>query len=458
MEKRIKKPAGLTALFWRYLLTTGAVIILLAILWWFWMIVMMRNGIVYPANTAANGVETVVQALSAGELDTADIPYFYRWAIFDDRGEVLSDGKMDQRHLDYAKAALAGEPDPQGMFYSQYHRLTQMPDGTTCVIQYDYSMPYGSEVLQGRLPEFQTCAAIILLLSWLAVGAISTHHFAGLLRRDAALLTGATETIAQQRLDTPLSGKARVREFGETLTAMEQMRLSLAQSLERQWAMEQQRRLELAALTHDLKTPLTVISGNAELLAEDSLTAAQEEMVNTILHSAIRLQDYVVQLRAMTAEGAAADQKKETTDLEDLVSGWRGIGQSLCAAKQIRFQCSSVPKLELSVYRTSLDRAVSNLLDNAVRYTPAGGEISLTMLREGNWLTVAVEDSGPGFSLEALARGEQAFFTSDASRPQEGHMGMGLYFAGQAAKRHGGSLRLANTEQGARAELVLPIN
>ena len=458
MEKRIKKPAGLTALFWRYLLTTGAVIILLAILWWFWMIVMMRNGIVYPANTAANGVETVVQALSAGELDTADIPYFYRWAIFDDRGEVLSDGKMDQRHLDYAKAALAGEPDPQGMFYSQYHRLTQMPDGTTCVIQYDYSMPYGSEVLQGRLPEFQTCAAIILLLSWLAAGAISTHHFAGLLRRDAALLTGATETIAQQRLDTPLSGKARVREFGETLTAMEQMRLSLAQSLERQWAMEQQRRLELAALTHDLKTPLTVISGNAELLAEDSLPAAQEEMVNTILHSAIRLQDYVAQLRAMTAEGAEADQKKETADLADLVCGWRGIGQSLCSAKQIRFQCPSVPKLELSVYRTSLDRAVSNLLDNAVRYTPVGGQITLTAFREGDRLTIAVEDSGPGFSLEALARGEQAFFTSDASRPQEGHMGMGLYFAGQAAKRHGGSLRLANTEQGARAELVLPIN
>lgn len=458
MEKRIKKPAGLTALFWRYLLTTGAVIILLAILWWFWMIVMMRNGIVYPANTAANGVETVVQALSAGELDTADIPYCYRWAIFDAGGRVQDPGNMDQRHLDYAKAALAGEPDPQGILYSQYHRLTRMPDGTTCVIQYDYSMPYGSETLQGRLPEFQTCAAIILLLSWLAAGAISTHHFAGLLRRDAALLTGATETIAQQRLDTPLTGKARVREFGETLSAMEQMRLSLAQSLERQWAMEQQRRLEMAALTHDLKTPLTIISGNAELLAEDELSAGQREMADTILHSALRLQDYVAQLRAMTAEGAEADQKKETASLEDLVGGWRGIGQSLCAAKQIRFQCPSVPKLKLSVYRASLDRAVSNLLDNAVRYTPAGGEISLTAFRGGDRLTIAVEDTGPGFSAEALARGEQAFFTSDASRPQEGHMGLGLFFAGQAAKRHGGSLRLANTEQGARAELVLPIN
>lgn len=76
------------------------------------------------------------------------------------------------------------------MFYSQYHRLTQLPDGTTCVLQYDYSMPYGAEVLQRRLPEFQTCVTVVLLLAWLTAGAISTHHFAGLLRRDAALLTG----------------------------------------------------------------------------------------------------------------------------------------------------------------------------------------------------------------------------------------------------------------------------
>ena len=110
--------------------------------------------------------------------------------------------------------------------------------------------------------------------------------------------------------------------------------------------------------------------------------------MDTILHSALRLQDYVAQLRAMTAEGAEADQKKETADLADLVCGWRGIGQSLCAAKQIRFQCSSVPKLELSVYRTSLDRAVSNLLDNAVRYTPAGGggTLELTVWRDGGTL------------------------------------------------------------------------
>ena len=72
-------------------------------------------------------------------------------------------------------------------------------------------------------------------------------------------------------------------------------------------------------------------------------------------------------------------------------------------------------------------------------------------------MTIAVEDTGPGFSPEALVRGEQAFYTSDASRRQEGHMGMGLFFAGQTAGRHGGFLRLSNAERGGRAELILPI-
>ncbi len=457
MEKRIRRPAGLTALFWRYLITTGVVIILLAVLWWFGMTTMMRYGIVYPANTAASGVEAVAQALSSGELDTEEIPYFYRWALFDGGGQVQDPGNMDEKHLAYAEAALAGERDPQGMFYSQYHRLTQLPDGTTCVIQYDYSMPYGAEVLQRRLPEFQTCATVVLLLAWLTAGAISTHHFAGLLRRDAALLTGATEAIAQRRLDVPLPGRARVREFGETLEAMDQLRADLARSLESQWAMERQRDLELAALTHDLKTPLTVISGNAELLEEDPLTPPQREMAGAILHSALRLQDYVAQLRAMTGRDMAPGREREAVSLEDLVDGWRGIGQSLCAGKQIAFQCPAAPALSLTVDRASLDRAVSNLLDNAARYTPAGGAVSLAVSADEKALTIAVEDTGPGFSPEALARGEQAFYTSDASRPQEGHMGMGLFFAGQTARRHGGVLRLSNTGHGGRAELTLSL-
>lgn len=442
-------------MFWRYLLTTGAVILALAVLWWLGMSILIQMQFVYPASTVADGVDDLVYELEAGAITPEEIPYYYRWAVFDRSRQVMDPGNMNRRQLSYAESALAGDSIRYGIFYAQYHRMVELPTGETCVVQYDYSMPYGLESLQTHLPEFQTCAILVLLGSWLLTGILLTKHFAGLLRRDAALLTTAAQTIARQRLDTPLEGRARVREFGQTLTAMEQLRVSLAQSLESQWAMEQQRQLELAALTHDLKTPLTVISGNAELLQEDQLEPAQQEMVDAILRSAVRLQEYTAQLRAMTLPDAAPEAKESVT-LDALAESWKEIGQSLCAGKQIDFVCDPVPAVEAEVYRASLDRAVSNLLDNAARYTPPGGQISLAVSAEQNSIAIAVEDTGPGFSAEALAKGGEAFFTSNASRPQEGHLGLGLFFARQTARRHGGTLELANTGRGAKVTLTFP--
>ncbi len=429
----------------------------LAVVWWLWLTVMLQSGIVLPASTAADQADAVVESLSTGEKAPGEIPYYYRWAVFDGDGQVIGHGNMDDRRLGYAKSALGGVSRPQGIFYAQYHRIAPLPDGSVCVVQYDYSMPYGAEVLQRKLPEFQSCASVVLLLAWLAAGAVSTRHFAGLLRRDASRLTAATRAMEQRRLDVPLTGRTRVREFGETLAAMDQLRVSLARSLERQWAMEQQRELELAALTHDLKTPLTVISGNAELLREDGMEPRQHEMVDTILRSSLRLQDYVAQLRAVAGRGTAGEGKREPVCLSDLAEGWQGVGRSLCAGKQADFACSPVPSVKLTVNRDGLDRAVTNLLDNAVRYTPAGGTVSLLLRAEGKRLTISVEDDGPGFSGEALARGEQAFFTGEGSRPQEGHMGMGLYYAGRVARQHGGALRLSNTQRGARVDMTISI-
>ena len=453
----MKRRPGLAALFWQYLLTAGTVMVLIAVLWWGALTGLMRCGVVYPASTAANGLEVVVPALENGSLAPEQLPYYYRWAVFDEDGELLRSGPMSERRLEYARQALTGDLSPKGVFYAQYHKVARLPDGTDCVVQYDYSMPYGTAGLQRRMPEFQTCAPLLLVAAWLVAGAAATRHFAGLLRRDAALLTGAARTITDRRLDLPFAAHARVREFDETLQAMETLRASLAESLKEQWAMEQQRSLELAALTHDLKTPLSIVSGNAELLAEDALTAAQRQNVEAILRGSQRLEDYVAQLRTMTDSGSDGEGAREQVEICQRVAGWRSVGHGLCAAKQVLFQCDGVPEGTVNVHRISLDRAVENLLDNAVRYTPQNGKVSLTVRTDGGCLSILVEDSGPGFSAEALAKGDQAFFTSDVSRSQGGHLGLGLYFAAQTARRHGGELRLSNTACGGKAELILPL-
>ena len=289
----MRRRTGLTALFWRYLLVTGGAVVLLAVLWWGGLSALLRSGFVLPAGTAAGQADGLVRALEAGELTPAELPHYYRWATFDGSAQVVGQRGMDGRRLGYARAALEGDRTLHGFPYQQYHRSAQLPDGTVCLLQFDYSMPYGSPALQESLPEFQTCATAVLLAAWLAAGALSTRHFAGRLRRDAALLTAATGAIAARRLDVPLDGGARVRELGESLAAMEQLRQALARSLSEQWAMEQERTQALAALAHDLKTPLSIVSGSAELLEEDALSPAQRERVDAILRSAGRIRDYI---------------------------------------------------------------------------------------------------------------------------------------------------------------------
>lgn len=454
----MRRRTGLTALFWRYLLVTGGAVVLLAVLWWGGLSALLRSGFVLPAGTAAGQADGLVRALEAGELTPAELPHYYRWAAFDGSAQVVGQRGMDERHLGYARAALGGDRTLHGFPYQQYHRSAQLPDGTVCLLQFDYSMPYGSPALQGRLPEFQTCATAVLLAGWLAAGALSTRHFAGLLRRDAALLTAATGAIAARRLDVPLDGGARVRELGESLAAMEQLRQALARSLSEQWAMEQERTQALAALAHDLKTPLSIVSGSAELLEEDALSPAQRERVDAILRSAGRIRDYMEQLRALTAAGGPAEVGgRATAELSALAEGWAAAGRGLCAPRGLRFSLDCPASRPCTLFRSELDRAVLNLLDNAARFTPPGGAVRLSAYVEEAVLTVAVEDSGPGFSPEALARAGRGFYTGDASRPREGHMGMGLTFARQTARRHGGTLELSNTGRGARAALTLPL-
>ena len=103
--------------------------------------------------------------------------------------------------------------------------------------------------------------------------------------------------------------------------------------------------------------------------------------------------------------------------------------------------------------RAELLRALVNLVENAARYTPRGGAVTLEshMRRapDGAGRAVfTVQDTGPGFTPEALAKGMQPLYTGEKSRPQDGHMGLGLTFAADVARRHGGALALRNAAGG----------
>lgn len=123
----------------------------------------------------------------------------------------------------------------------------------------------------------------------------------------------------------------------------------------------------------------------------------------------------------------------------------------------MRFACAfRLPDgLTLHARRQDLARAVENLLANAARFAPQGGQVTLACRVESGQVLFTVQDDGPGFPETILHNGGQMFATGDAAR-SDGHQGLGLYWARTVAEAHGGRLTLANTGGGALAVLAVP--
>lgn len=463
MEKRVKRTRTLNGLLFGYLVRTILACAAVAILWFALLMGMIQAGFVLPAYSGSDATLQAMEqlpAMSADHFDAAALPDLCRWVLLDSR--VIPGAAADSRDVlatnmteEQLSLALAlGSP----LIYTHFYRDVPLIDGTLCRLQYDFSMPYADPALRGKLPDFQGCMTLLLLL-WLAAAVLwITRRTARQLREKTGQLTRACRILAEGDLSVPMPGSTHLRELDEALQTMDRLRKELAASLKAQWLLEEQRGQRLAALAHDLKTPLTVVRGNAELLAEDALPAPQRQAVEAILRSSDRAAQYVAALRDVCA-AQVSHAPAEVLPVTGWLAELRTLGQELCAPHHVSFaaEFSTPDGATLQARRQELTRAVENLLANAVRFTPAEGQITLGCRCETVFLLLTVQDTGPGFPAEILQHGPQMFSTGDAAR-SDGHQGLGLYFARTVAEAHGGSLQLCNTPSGALATLQLPLH
>ena len=463
MEKRVKRTRTLNGLLFGYLVRTILACAAVAILWFALLMGMIQAGFVLPAYSGSDATLQAMEqlpAMSADHFDAAALPDLCRWVLLDSR--VIPGAAADSRDVlatnmteEQLSLALAlGSP----LIYTHFYRDVPLIDGTLCRLQYDFSMPYADPALRGKLPDFQGCMTLLLLL-WLAAAVLwITRRTARQLREKTGQLTRACRILAEGDLSVPMPGSTHLRELDEALQTMDRLRKELAASLKAQWLLEEQRSQRLAALAHDLKTPLTVVRGNAELLAEDAMPAPQRQAVEAILRSSDRAAQYVAALRDVCA-AQVSHAPAEVLPVTGWLAELRTLGQELCAPHHVSFaaEFSTPDGATLQARRQELTRAVENLLANAVRFTPAEGQITLGCRCETVFLLLTVQDTGPGFPAEILQHGPQMFSTGDAAR-SDGHQGLGLYFARTVAEAHGGSLQLCNTPSGALATLQLPLH
>lgn len=448
MAKR--KLTSLRSVLLRYLLLCGGGCALILVLWWVIFMQLINIGFLLPAVASAQAcadARETVAAVTAETFDSNQISDLCRWAVV--QNDTVLQTNMDDRHLKIALNAFHGGSGNPGYQYD-----VKMADGSFCLLQYDYATPYADPALRDTLPDFQTCYMLLLALLVIAWLGWQTHCTVRVFAAETACLHRAVDAIAAQQPERIDADGAHLREFSATLHAMQTMGRELTDSLQSQWRMEQQRAEQIAALTHDLKTPLSIIQGNADLLAEDALSADQQTQVEAILRGTDRAQQYLAALRTACAPPATW----ETFPSHTLVSALAETARALCAPAGVQLILNEQWQGTLCAAQCDLLRAAENLLDNAVRYTPRGGTVTLLVTKEKQDFILRVTDTGPGFTPEALAKAGEMLYT-DAARSDAAHQGLGLYFARKVAQSHGGVLVLSNlpAAHGACAELRLPI-
>jgi two-component system sensor histidine kinase MprB len=254
-------------------------------------------------------------------------------------------------------------------------------------------------------------------------------------------LTAASEKVAATgNLAERVQGEGD-DELGRLAARFNGMLAALEESVGRQ------RRL-VADASHELRTPLTAARTNVDLVREGKLP---EEEVRHALNEASSELDSLTSLVSDLVELARGEERKlriEDVQLDDLVLS--AVERAKARAPEATFVTSLTP-VQVSVDPVLVERAVGNLLDNAVKYSPPGAPIEVTV-RDGE---VVVADHGPGIAEEDLPRIFDRFYRAATARAKPG-AGLGLAIVREAAEAHGGKATAESGADGARFRLSLP--
>jgi two-component system sensor histidine kinase KdpD len=258
----------------------------------------------------------------------------------------------------------------------------------------------------------------------------------------------------------------------------EQLRLRLLESLAKQVALaleveslqkaaltaqvaaetERLRTSLLSAVTHDLQTPLAAIMGSTTSLLQGQLPAqVTQEMLTNIYDETERLSRLVNNLLNMAKlESGSLKLKKELQPLEEVVGAALNHLERRLAERPVQVSLpADLPMLPLD--GALAEEIFINLLENALRYTPAGSPIAIAATVAGDHLEVEVADSGPGFSQEDLDKIFEMYYRGSAGQDLTGY-GLGLSICRAIVEAHGGRIWALNRDGGGAAvKFALPL-
>ena len=450
----MKKPSSLKTAFWRFLFMLLCGLLGAVAVPFLFVTVSTTLGVTTYGNYSEIRANELAPILAATpDLSDVQIPMGIEYVLLDKNYQLI-ETTLDENELEQAmRYATTGTIDQN--LQKRYLLVTR--ENEYVVLQYYIGAQYTNEWMNKYLPSPDILLIVLIAAGGIFVCLLLTARFAKNLRLQLVPLFEATSEVAKQNLDFEV-GHSNIKEFEDVLISFSHMKESLKASLEHQWKAEQMQKEQIAALAHDLKTPLTVIQGNADLISETELDEEQCLYAEYIISSSEQMQLYIRTLIDISRAATGYQLHVEDIDLPAYVEQLQRQIGALCQTKKIGLQMEieHLPAV-LSADKLLLERAIMNVVNNALDYSQQDSSISISITGGKGNLQILVTDAGPGFSQEDLLHAEEQFYMADHSRSSNLHFGMGLFITKSIVQQHGGQLILSNSEKTGGAQVTMKI-
>lgn len=412
--------------------------------------VLLNTGVVYPANYADIQSEKVEVGFKTKDWTPAEIPYYYDFLYLKD-GKII-ENTIDKKYDDLVQEAIKnGKSTSDEVIGSNIFKAYTMGN-RQLVIRYRVNVIFTNKKLYRLFENFECGYIVLILIIWFLGFALFLIRSSNILKREIHKIAMANDNISRMDLDYERE-YSRYKEIDGVLVSIDVLAENLKKSLGEQWDMQVKQKELVEQLTHDIRTPITLIKGNLELLKEEHSDLSSERFAD-ISNGIDRLEKYIDKLKkfSYTMEG-----KKDVVSNE-VILYWIEIMSGICRLNGLNLEVIKSDCSNIKLDKEEVAAALQNIVTNAVENSKKGSKITVEFKDEPEEFILTVRDEGTGFNKDLLPLLTEKFISGKVKDKSNKH-GLGLWVVKNIVSANNGNLYLKNyTGVTAGAEVKMVFN
>ena len=364
-----------------------------------------------------------------------------------------------------AQTAVAGLGETSPVLSNQYYfSFSDSNDRYTLVV-------YGEAEHISELQQSFIRVLPIILLMVLTVSFVVSGLYSRMITKPVLEVSRISEkmsdlqlhwTVGEQRTDElGTLGKSLnklSRNLSAALSDLQNANRKLEADIEHEKEMEQARTNFFSAVSHELKTPITIMKGQLEgMLLGIGAYKDREKYLTRTLEIANTLETMVQEILTISRlETAGADFKKDCLDCVQIIKSYLSEIEDLIAGKDLQIDFDAPPSALIAGNKLLMEKVFSNLIGNAIKYSPQGASIYISVHMEHGQIEFSVENTGAHIPEESIPKLFDAFYRVEQSRSRKtGGSGLGLYIVQEILHHHGSECMVCNTQAGVKFSFTI---